>query len=69
MGDGDYSFVDAMGFVKFYEVLKRKIARSIAHLYDYHGDSFGDLMDSFPLVGRKLVGRALASHPKSDRPR
>ena len=46
-----------------------KISRAIDHLYDYHGDSFGDLVDSFPLAGRELVERALASHPKSERPR
>lgn len=26
-------------------------------------------MDSYPLAGRELVERALASHPKSERPR
>ena len=51
------------------EALKGKIDHAIGHLYEFHGDSFGDLVDSYPLAGRELVERALASHPKSDRPR
>jgi hypothetical protein len=68
-GDADYSFEDAVGFVKWYGALTNKIGRAIGHLYDYHGDSFGDLIDAYPLAGRELVERALASHPKSNRPR
>jgi hypothetical protein len=68
-GEADYSFEQAMGFVKWYEALKNKIGRSIGHLYEYHGDSFEDLCDSYPLAGQELVARALASHPQSSRPR
>lgn len=68
-GEAEYSFDDALGFVKWYEQLKQKISRGISHLFDYHGDSYGDLVDSYPLAGKSLAERALASNPKSDRPR
>jgi hypothetical protein len=61
VGQADYSFEDAVGFVKWYGVLKGKIDESIAHLYEFHGDSFGDLVDAYPLAGQELVQRALAS--------
>jgi hypothetical protein len=69
VGEADYGFEDVVGFAKWYEILKNKIGRAIAHLYDFHGDSFGDLVDSYPLAGHELVMRALASHPKSGHPR
>jgi len=69
VGQTDYRFEDVVGFVKWYGVLKGKISQAIGHLYEFHGDSFGDLVDSYPLAGRELVQRALATHPKSDRPR
>jgi hypothetical protein len=69
VGDADYTFEDAMGFVKWYEKLKSKIAQAIGHLYEFHGDTFSDLCDSYPLAGPQLVERALATHPKSKKPR
>jgi hypothetical protein len=69
VGEADYTFEDVVGFVKWYEALKSKISQAIGYLYEFHGDSFGDLVDSYPLAGRELVERALASHTKSDRPR
>jgi hypothetical protein len=69
VGQADYSFADAAAFVKWYGALKSKIGRAIGHLFEFHGDSFGDLVDAYPLAGRELVERALASHPRSDRPR
>jgi len=69
VGQADYRFEDIVGFVRWYHMLKNKIEESIGHLYEFHGDSFGDLVDSYPLAGPELVERALASHPKSDRPR
>jgi hypothetical protein len=69
VGQADYRFEDAVAFVKWYGVLKNKIGRAIGHLYEFHGDSFADLVDAYPLAGRELVERALASHPKSERPR
>jgi hypothetical protein len=69
VGAADYAFEDVLGFVKWYGTLTSKIGRAIGHLYEFHGDSFGDLIDSYPLAGRELVQRALASHPKSDCPR
>lgn len=68
VGDADCEPEDVTGFVKWYEALTRKIGSSIDHLYDYHGDSFADLIDAYPLAGRDLVVRALASHPKSGCP-
>jgi hypothetical protein len=67
--EADYRFEDVRDFVKWYRAIQSKIGRAIGHLYDYHGDSFGDLVDSYPLAGRELVERALASHPKSNWPR
>jgi hypothetical protein len=69
VGEADNSFDDVVGFVKWYGALKAKTSQAISHLYEFHGDSFGDLVDSYPLAGRELVQRALATHPKSDRPR
>jgi hypothetical protein len=69
VGEADYSFDEAAEFVKWYERLKNAIGVAIAHLFEFHGDSFGDLIDAYPLAGPELVKRALASHPKSDRPR
>jgi hypothetical protein len=68
-GEADYQFEDAVGFVKWYRALANRIGAAIGHLYEFHGDSFGDLIDAYPLTGRELVERALASHPKSARPR
>jgi len=69
VGDADYSFEDAVGFVKWYGMLNGKIGLAIEHFYEFLGDSFADLVDSYPLAGQELVERALASHPDSDRPR
>src|SRR5437773_3492877 len=55
VGEVDYCFEDVVGFVKWYGTLKSKIGRAIGHLYEFHGDSFGDLVDSYPLAGRELV--------------
>ena len=69
VGEADYGQEDSRGFVKWYRAIKGRIDQSISHMFDFQGDSFGDLVDSYPLAGRELVERALASNPKSDRPR
>jgi len=69
VGASDHRFEEVVGFAKWYAVLTGKVGIAIGHLYEFHGDSFGDLVDSYPLAGRELVDRALASHPKGDRPR
>jgi diadenosine tetraphosphate (Ap4A) HIT family hydrolase len=69
VSEADYGLEDVVGFVKWYGVLKNKISRAIGHLYEFHGDSFADLVDSYPLAGRELAERALATYPQSDRPR
>jgi hypothetical protein len=68
-GEGSWTWDEAAGFVKFYEQLDNQIGRALAHLFDYHGDSYSDLCDSLPLAGEDVVRRCLASHPKSHRPR
>jgi hypothetical protein len=69
VGKSAYRFEDVIGFVKWYHELKGRIEIAIGHLYEFHGDSFADLVDSYPLAGQHLVERALATHPASDRPR
>ncbi len=69
VGQADYGFKDVVEFVKWYGALKKQIAVAIEELFEFHSDSFSDLVDSHPLAGRELVDRALASHPHSDRPR
>ena len=70
VGQANYTFEDAYGFVKWYEQLKQKIGKGIGDLYDYHGDGFSDLIDSYPLAGKALVERAIATgdgaKPKRD---
>ncbi|MGH7175042.1 MAG: hypothetical protein ACREGR_01635 [Minisyncoccia bacterium] len=60
---------DAVAFLAGYKKLKGKISKALGDLFDFHGDSFGDLVDSFPLGGRKLVERALATNPASGKPK
>jgi hypothetical protein len=68
-GEANYTFAEACGFVRWYGKLKGRISRAVGHLFEHHGDSFGDLCDSYPLADQDLVERALASHPKSKKPR
>jgi hypothetical protein len=68
-GQADYTYDEALAFVVWYDQLKGRIENSIGHLFDFHGDSFGDLCDSLPLAGREIVERCLASHKKSGKRR
>jgi hypothetical protein len=67
--EGSWTWDDAAGFVKFYEQLDNRLGRALAHLFDFHGDSYSDLCDSLPLAGEAIVRRCLASDPKSRQPR
>ena len=57
----DYEF--ALRFLVTYKKIKGRISRAISELFDYHGDGFGDLVDSLPLGGKALIERAMASGP------
>jgi hypothetical protein len=67
-GEVSWTWEKAAGFVKFYAKLSRQIGEAIAHLFDFHGDAFSDLCDNLPLAGQAVVGRCLASHPRSKQP-
>ncbi len=69
VGQATYTFEEAVGFVKWYEQLKNKIGKGISGVFDFHGDGFSDLCDSYPLAGKELVERALATNPKSGKPK
>jgi hypothetical protein len=69
VGGTNHRFEDLAEFVKWYRALTNRVGNAIGHLYEFHVDSFGDLVDSYPLAGRELVERALASDPDSGRPR
>lgn len=68
-GEASWTWEEAAGFVKSYEQLKGRVGAAIAHLFEFHGDGFGDLHDSLPLAGDAVVQRCLATHPRSARPR
>jgi len=50
---------EALQWLQGYEALTHRLGEALADLYDFHGDSFGDLIDSMPLGGRALCDRAL----------
>ena len=68
-GESTWTYEQVAGFVKWYDRIHHQIGRGIGHLFDYHGDGFGDLCDSLPLAGKAVIERCLASHPKSNKPR
>ena len=65
-----FSFTELAGFVVWYDKLKEKISESIGHLdLDRGDDGFGDLCDSLPLAGSRVINACLATHKKSNRRR
>jgi hypothetical protein len=66
-GDGSPDMGEMLSWVKAYKVLKSKISKALSPLFDYHGDGYGDLIDSFPLGGRLLVERALKTEVRHGR--
>jgi hypothetical protein len=58
--EGDeYLMEEALQWFQGYRALKQQLGKAIAYLYEFHGDSFGDLIDSMPLGGQALCERAL----------
>jgi hypothetical protein len=55
----EYLMEEALQWFQGYKALKRELGKALTDLYDFHGDSFGDLIDSMPLGGRALCERAL----------
>ncbi len=55
---------EALQWFQGYQALKNKLGRALGPLYDFHGDCFGDLIDSMPLGGRELCERALKTAPR-----
>jgi hypothetical protein len=65
-----YSPEDGLRFAKAYERMKGRLARALDRVVEGLGDdSYSDLCDSLPLAGESIIQRALATHPKSGRPR
>ena len=54
-----YLMEEALQWFQGYKALTHQLDGALAGLYDFHGDSFGDLIDSMPLGGRALCERAL----------
>lgn len=46
-----YTFDDALLFARTYREVERRLDPLLAPLFDFHGDRFGDLLDSIPLAG------------------
>jgi diadenosine tetraphosphate (Ap4A) HIT family hydrolase len=61
----EYLMEEALQWMQAYESLTRKLDLALADLYEFHGDSFGDLIDSLPLGGRELCERALKTSARS----
>ncbi len=60
----EYLMEEALQWFQGYTALKSKLDSVLADLYEFHGDSFGDLIDSMPLGGRELCERALKTAPR-----
>ncbi len=54
-----YLMDEALEWFQGYKALTHQLDKALADLYDFHGDSFGNLTDSMPLGGRALCERAL----------
>ncbi len=59
VGSADYTEEQCNGFVKWYEKLKVKLDEALSPLFGFHGDGFGDLIDSLPLAGIDIIDRCL----------
>lgn len=64
VGKASYTLEELNGFVVWYAELKARIGRAIDGLFEFHGDGFGDLCDSLPLGGKKIVQKCLATSPE-----
>ncbi len=59
----EYLMEEAIQWFKGYKVLVKKLGKALSNLYDFHGDSFSDLIDSMPLGGQQLCEQALKTAP------
>ena len=57
-----YCFDDALLFAKTYSKVKRRLASSLGRLFDFHGDSFEDCIDSLPLAGPAFLKWLKTAH-------
>jgi len=65
-----YSVEDTLRFAKAYEAMTKQLARALKRVVEgFGGDCYNDLCDALPLAGKGIVLRALASDPRSGRPR
>jgi hypothetical protein len=64
LGGDEYMMEEALQWFQGYKGLKHRLGKALADLYDFHGDSFGDLIDSMPLGGQALCERALKTAPR-----
>jgi hypothetical protein len=60
----EYLMDEALQWCRGYKALKSALDSALAELYEFHGDSFGDLIDSMPLGGRALCEQALKTAPR-----
>jgi hypothetical protein len=63
--ENEYLMEEALQWLRGYRALTRQLDGALADLFDFHGDSFGDLIDSMPLGGRVFCERALKTHSRS----
>lgn len=54
VGDGDYTMEECYRFTATYEQVVSRLSKRLGKLFEYCGDSFGDLIDSLPLAGREF---------------
>jgi hypothetical protein len=62
--EDEYLMEEALQWLRGYNALKKKLDKALADLYEFHGDSFGDMIDSMPLGGRELCERAMKTAPR-----
>jgi diadenosine tetraphosphate (Ap4A) HIT family hydrolase len=60
-----YLLAEALEWFRGYKALRSQLDQALADLYEFHGDSYGDLIDAIPLGGRALCERALGTTPSS----
>jgi hypothetical protein len=60
----EYLMDEALQWFQGYRALRSQLDRAIGNLYEFHGDSFGDLIDSMPLGGRDMCERAMKTAPR-----
>jgi hypothetical protein len=54
VGDAPYTLDECYRFYVTYQKVESKLSRRLTRLFDFHGDSFDDLLDSLPLAGHHI---------------